>query len=651
MRHLVLPEGSEFSGINAALADDDTMFDGSTDHYLRAGQSALRLIQRALRGLPAPQTILDLPCGHGRVTRVLRAKFPAAAITVCDIDRSGVDFAAAHFNACGVYAQEDFRALDLAGSYDLIWVGSLITHLSEQHTRRFLDFAARHLAPEGTLVITSHGISTASLMRDDTHGLTDDAARGVLADSWLHGYGHRSYPGQEGYGISLVRRSWYEDLLAEGPLRLDTYDEKAWNNQQDVAVIRRRLEPSSLAARLLARWHGRRRAPQQGAYDAGGSAPLTAPRQAEIDRDQVSGFDEAWYLAADPLVARDVAAGLHQSGLDHYRKYGWREGRAICDPGQGYDARLRAHGKGMSEAERKSRVDRVWSTQLDEQAVSGGWYWMAHPMVKDRLNTLASGDPRLDAYGRLAILLQQRGVTLPIARSISLGCGFGGLERDLTARGLVGHVDGYDLATQAIADAGRQAGDSGMTNLHYHVADLETADLPAGKTDIVFAHQSVHHIERLEQIFARVRRALRPGGVFHLHEFVGPIRFQWTDAQIALVNEFLESLPEELRRLPSGKPKPLQTRPTVAAMIEADPSEAIRSSDIQAVLGQNFEILETRPLGGTLAHLALGDIAQNFAPENDEHRAALLRLFALEDDAMRDGVIGSDFVVITAVKV
>jgi hypothetical protein len=143
---------------------------------------------------------------------------------------------------------------------------------------------------------------------------------------------------------------------------------------------------------------------------------------------------------------------------------------------------------------------------------------------------------------------------------------------------------------------------------------------------------------------------LRPCGLFHLHEFVGPIRFQWTDTQIALVNEFIESLPEELRRLPSGKPKPLQVRPTVADMIAADPSEAIRSSDIQLVLARYFEIIETRALGGTLAHLALADIAQNFLPENDAHCATLLRLFAREDQAMQDGTLGSDFVVIIAAK-
>ncbi|MGG5887557.1 methyltransferase [Falsiroseomonas sp. HC035] len=49
-------------------------------------------MERAL-GEAEPQKILDLPCGFGRVTRVLRVRFPHASITACDLDREGVEFA------------------------------------------------------------------------------------------------------------------------------------------------------------------------------------------------------------------------------------------------------------------------------------------------------------------------------------------------------------------------------------------------------------------------------------------------------------------------------------------------------------------------------------------------------------------------------
>ena len=54
-------------------------------------------------------------------------------------------------------------------------------------------------------------------------------------------------------------------------------------------------------------------------------------------------------------------------------------------------------------------------------------------------------------------------------------------------------------------------------------------------------------------------------------------------------------------------------------------------------------------MGGALLHLGLADIAQNFNPESAEDQAVLETFFAAEDRAMRDGTVGSDFAIITAV--
>jgi hypothetical protein len=89
-------------------------------------------------------------------------------------------------------------------------------------------------------------------------------------------------------------------------------------------------------------------------------------------------------------------------------------------------------------------------------------------------------------------------------------------------------------------------------------------------------------------------------------------------------------------------------RPTIEAMIDADPSEAIRSAEILETLDPYFEIIERRDIGGTLLHLVLGGIAQNFNPGNVEDQYHLQRLFDLEDRMLADGSIHSDFVVVTA---
>jgi SAM-dependent methyltransferase len=297
----------------------------------------------------------------------------------------------------------------------------------------------------------------------------------------------------------------------------------------------------------------------------------------------------------------------------------------------------------------QSKVNEVWSKDAEQRAEEQGWYWMAHPMVLARVNRLISGDPGCDAYGRLERLYRERRWALPIQRAVSLGCGFGNLERDLAARGLVKRIAAYDLAEGAVAQARRLADEAGLSGIDYAVADLNALRLEPGSADAVFAHSAVHHVRDLEHLYDAVRAALRPRGVFHLHEFVGPTRFQWTDAQLRLVNDFMDALPPRLRRLPDGSPKGAMRRPTVDEMIAADPTEAVRSAELVAALDPFFKVVEERRTGGALLHLALGDIAQNFDPDSAEDRAILLELFALEDRAMADGTIGSDFAVLTAV--
>lgn len=308
-----------------------------------------------------------------------------------------------------------------------------------------------------------------------------------------------------------------------------------------------------------------------------------------------------------------------------------------------------SHGLRRASEARRASVDEVWSADGVRDAAVLGLYWLAHPKVAARVNILASGQPDVDPYAHLVRLLAARGWTLPISRVISLGCGFGSLERDLAARGLVDGVLGLDLAAGAITEARRLASTASLDGLEYRVTDLEGAKLPRASAELILAHQAVHHIEDLEGLFQAVRLALRPGGVLHLHEFVGPKRFQWTDAQLALGNAFLDSLPPRLRRLTSGAPKGRLHRPTIETMLRTDPTEAIRSSDIRAALSEEFRIIEERQLGGTLVHIVLGDIAQNFLPDDAEANLALDRLFLMEDEAMAAGRIGSDFVTYTAV--
>jgi hypothetical protein len=97
-----------------------------------------------------------------------------------------------------------------------------------------------------------------------------------------------------------------------------------------------------------------------------------------------------------------------------------------------------------------------------------------------------------------------------------------------------------------------------------------------------------------------------------------------------------------------GSVKTQITAPTVEAMIAGDPSEAVRSGDIEKILGQHFRVIEDKPWGGTLTFLIFGDIAGNFDAANPYHRALIDLLIHHENVLIDFGVLPSDFKLILA---
>jgi SAM-dependent methyltransferase len=229
------------------IAPQDGMKMATSVAYYRFGLAALAYIRLALQvaGGLEPKNILDLPSGYGRVLRMLRAAFPDADLTACDIDRAAVDFCAETFGAIPAYATEDPSDLRLAGDYDLIWCGSLLTHLGAEGWRRFLPWFERHLRKGGILVFTTAGRSIADAIRSGRRKFAPPGGSpGQLRVSDVHrlvaayerdGFGYEPYLDFEtDYGVSLASPAWVCRELERCPgLELIMYTERGWNGRQD----------------------------------------------------------------------------------------------------------------------------------------------------------------------------------------------------------------------------------------------------------------------------------------------------------------------------------------------------------------------------------------------------------------------------------
>jgi SAM-dependent methyltransferase len=174
------------------------------------------------------------------VLRALKAAFPHARLTACDLDRDAVDFCARTFGAAPVYSHEDPAQIRIDDRFDLIWCCSLLTHVDAPRWPGFLDLFTSLLTPGGVLVFTTHGRSVAADWRAGKHdGLTADLAQGLLEDYDRSGFGYRDYPGWTEYGLSCSRPSWVcERVERTAGLALLGYTERGWSRQDTVACIR-----------------------------------------------------------------------------------------------------------------------------------------------------------------------------------------------------------------------------------------------------------------------------------------------------------------------------------------------------------------------------------------------------------------------------
>ncbi|PZS15351.1 MAG: hypothetical protein DLM57_12950 [Pseudonocardiales bacterium] len=237
--------------VDETISPDEAMSHGDVAGYLAVGESALKAIRLALLAAraPLPAHVLDFGCGHGRVMRWLRAAFPDARLTGADIRSDGVDFCARTFAATGVYSSLTPGAELFGERYDLIWVGSLFTHLDQPRWWEFLDLLHELLAPGGVLVMTTHGELVAERMRRGAHyGYPESAVHSALDDYDHAGFGFMPADDALGsYGFSVSRPAWVvAAVLRHADLRIVSCTEAQWANHQDVlAVMRRPVDPNA----------------------------------------------------------------------------------------------------------------------------------------------------------------------------------------------------------------------------------------------------------------------------------------------------------------------------------------------------------------------------------------------------------------------
>jgi SAM-dependent methyltransferase len=247
-------------------------------------------------------------------------------------------------------------------------------------------------------------------------------------------------------------------------------------------------------------------------------------------------------------------------------------------------------------------------------------FWMAHPLIRHRINQRISGSPHewpLDWFRRIHC-------KQPFELGISWGSGLGAFERAAIRCGAVREIDAFDISPSSLEDARRAAREEGIEGINYQVGNFDDPKIDARRYDIVFFQQSLHHVAALERLFRRLSLYLKPSAVFYLDEFVGPSRTGWKTEHLTLAQAVLKIAPAKAR-----------IRDELTFPIEVnDPSEGVRSGEIEKFTRDFCEILDWRPYGGQILDLVIPCLKWDWAmsQEGFEYVQALLDIEDYEID-------------------
>lgn len=242
----VRPLNYDPAAVDLTLSPNETMAD---DYYFAVGQSAIECINLALAaaGRPDPARVLDIPSGHGRVMRHLVKRFPQASIDACDLDRDGIEFCARQFGATPILSEPDLVKVRFEQKYDLIWVGSLFTHVARPVFERWAAALAQTLTPTGLIVASMHGRYSLAVQKTHPYINHDIWDQRILPGFEATGYGFASYTSndegrhgfiEDDYGISIACPSAVMEIIEAIPgVRVQFFGERAWIQHHDIVAF------------------------------------------------------------------------------------------------------------------------------------------------------------------------------------------------------------------------------------------------------------------------------------------------------------------------------------------------------------------------------------------------------------------------------
>lgn len=227
------------------ISSDDNMAQTTKELYYWMGRTGIDSISKILELTSLPPSnvtnILDMPSGWGMVLRHMKYSWPKARITACDIVESAISFCSETFGATPVLSFENLDEVVFDNAFDIIWCGSLFTHLDAQSSNALVRLLHRHINKNGVIIFSLAGEFVYNLtVQGELRGLPESTIPKIVSDFQNTGFAHAKYaPGlldyAAQYGRTFIGKAWLDKTWgAFDDLQEIAYINRGYARRQDV---------------------------------------------------------------------------------------------------------------------------------------------------------------------------------------------------------------------------------------------------------------------------------------------------------------------------------------------------------------------------------------------------------------------------------
>ncbi len=239
----------------------------------------------------------------------------------------------------------------------------------------------------------------------------------------------------------------------------------------------------------------------------------------------------------------------------------------------------------------KKKAAKFWDETETAASIK---YWWNNKIIRKIIQKEITGDASLSWYTKK---IQNRAT--PFGRVLCFGDGYGmAAEAFLTKR------DTTEIVYLNISKGEGERFYHNMKELNIDIpysfvkSDANSYDYASlGLFNTIIDVGAFHHFKNFEYIFPQLNNQLSRDGIMYVDEYVGLSEFGFEQSIIDIINEWLDSLPDQL----IACRKPVNQKDFKKMWRRSDdPSECIRSGDLDQMLRDNFGLVEVISFGGTL---------------------------------------------------